>query len=96
MNALDDLGLSPGRVGLTFTVYSGAAVVAVFTSQAVIKRLGAAKSVALFAPMASIALLLIPAGKYFLPLVTPVAYEAAFGGRSPGPRSNPRTWTWKR
>ena len=77
--ALNDLGLSPGQVGLTFTVYSGAAVSAVFTGRTVVKRLGAPNCVALFAPIASVALLLIPAAEYFFPLPTLVAYEAIFG-----------------
>nr|MDT0659385.1 MFS transporter [Micromonospora sp. DSM 115978] len=73
------LQLGPWLLGLTFAVNSVAAVVAAATAGRVIARLGHARVVPVFAPVAGAALLLIPVASVAPPVPTLIVYEAVFG-----------------
>ncbi|MDG4830064.1 MFS transporter [Solwaraspora sp. WMMD1047] len=77
--AYRELGLGPWLLGLTFAVNSVAAVVAAATAGRVIGRLGPARVVPVFAPVAGAALLLIPVASVAPPVPTLILYEAVFG-----------------
>lgn len=73
------LGLGPLVVGLTVAVYSASSIAAVLTVRRLVDRLGMARTVSTFAPVAALALALIPAASLGHPIPLLVVYEAVFG-----------------
>jgi hypothetical protein len=73
------LGLAPATLGLTFAAFSAAAVTGVATAPRLIRRIGLARVVPTFAPIAAAALLLIPAAALTSPVPVLVGYEVVFG-----------------
>ncbi|WBB56663.1 MFS transporter [Verrucosispora sp. WMMD573] len=76
--AYQHLHLSPGLVGITYVVSSVVSIIAVTIAGRVIRTLGMARVVPMFAPLAGAALFLIPAAVVAPPFLTLVVYEALF------------------
>jgi MFS family permease len=73
------LHLSPAQVGVTFSAYSVAAVGAVLVTKRVVARLGLARVIPVFGPVAAATLFLIPAAVLLPALPALLVYELAFG-----------------
>jgi predicted MFS family arabinose efflux permease len=71
--------LSPAQVGVTYTAYSVAAIGAVLVTKRVVGRLGLARVIPVFGPVAAAALFLIPAATLLPALPALIVYELAFG-----------------
>ncbi|GIJ27303.1 MFS transporter [Micromonospora qiuiae] len=76
--AYQELDLSPGLIGITYVVSSVVSMLAVAVASQVIRTIGMARVVPVFAPLAGAALFLIPAAAVAPPFVTLVVYEAIF------------------
>ncbi|GIJ79292.1 Predicted arabinose efflux permease, MFS family [Micromonospora phaseoli] len=76
--AYQHLHLSPGLIGITYVVSSVVSMLAVAVASRVIRTIGMARVVPVFAPLAGAALFLIPAAVVAPPFVTLVVYEAIF------------------
>lgn len=73
------LHLTPALLGATVAVYSAAAIAGVATSGRVVRWCGLERVVPIFAPVAAVALLLVPLASVLPALPTLLAYEAVFG-----------------